>query len=63
MVKKTRLGTPFKVDKLKALVKASNCGKMVLYFSEIVQKITTFAMLFGYSVTKRSLENGFGFPQ
>ena len=61
--KKTRLETPFKGDKVKALIKPPNCENLVLYFSEKVQKIATFAMLFWFSVTKQSLEIGFGFPQ
>ena len=44
--KKTRLETPFKGDNAKALVKASNCENLVLYFSEKNQKIAAFAMLF-----------------
>ena len=44
--KKTRLETPFKVDNVKALVKTSNCENLVLYFSETVQKIAAFTMLF-----------------
>ena len=44
--KKTRLETPFKGDNVKALVKTSNCENLVLYFSEKVQKIAAFAMLF-----------------
>ena len=40
-----------------------NCENLVLYFPEKVQKITAFAMLFWISVTKQSLENGFGFSQ
>ena len=48
-LKKTRLETPFKGDNVKALiVKTSNCGNLVLYFSEKVQKIAEFAMLFGF---------------
>ena len=61
--KKTRLETPFKGDNVKALVKTSNCENLVLYFSEKVQKITAFVLLFWFSVTKQSFENGFGFPQ
>ena len=61
--KKTRLETPFKCDNVKALVKTSNCENLVLYFSEKFQKIAAFAMLFWFSMTKQSLENGFGFPQ
>ena len=62
--KKKRLETPFKGDGVKALIKPSNCKNLVLYFSEKVQKIAAFAMLFFlFSVTKQSLENGFGFPQ
>ena len=61
--KKIRLETPFKVDNVKALVKTSNCENLVLYFSEKVQKIAAFAMLFWISVTNQSFENGLGFPQ
>ena len=61
--KKTRLETPFKGDNVKSLVKTSNCENLALYFSEKVQKIAAFAMLFWFSVTKQSFENGFGFPQ
>ena len=60
--KKTRLETPFKGDNVKALVKTSNCENLVLYFSEKVQKFAAFAMLFWFSVTKQSFENGVGFP-
>ena len=31
--KKTRLETPFKGDSVNALIKTSNCEKLVLYFS------------------------------
>ena len=61
--KKTRLETLFKGDNVNALVKTSNCENLVLYFSEKVQNIAAFATLFWFSVTKQSLENGFGFPQ
>ena len=61
--KKTRLETPLKGDNGKALVKTSNCENLVFYFSEKIQKIAKFAMLFWFSVTKQSFENGFGFPQ
>ena len=61
--KKTRLETPFKGDNVKAMVKTSNCENLVFYFSEKVQKIAAFAMLFWFSVTEQSFENGFGFPQ
>ena len=61
--KKTRLDTPFKDDIVKALVKTSNFENLVLYFSEKDQKIAAFVMLFWFSVTKQSFENGFGFPQ
>ena len=61
--KKTRLETSFKGDNVKALVKTSNCENLVFYFSERVQKIAAFAMLFWFSVTKQLFENGFGFPQ
>ena len=46
--KKTRLKTPFEGDNVKALVKTSNCENLVLYFSEKVQKIAGFVMLFFY---------------
>ena len=61
--KKTRLETRFKGDNVKALIKTSNCENLVLHFFEKVQKIAEFAMLFWFSVTKQSFENGFGFPQ
>ena len=60
--KTNRLETPLKGDDVKALIKTSNCENLVLYFSEKVKKIAAFAMLFWFSVTKQSLENGFGFP-
>ena len=58
--KKKRLETPFKGDNVKDLIKTSNCENLVLHFSE---KNAAFAVLFLFSVTKQSLENGFGFPQ
>ena len=61
--KKTRLETSFKGDNVKALVKTSNSENLVLHFSEKIQKIAEFAMLFWFSETKQSFENGFGFPQ
>ena len=61
--KKTQQEIPFKGDNVKALVKTSNCENWVLYFSEKVQKIAALAMLFWFSVTKQSFENGFSFPQ
>ena len=61
--KKTRLESPFKGDNVKAKVKTSNCENLVLDFPEKVRKIAPFAMLFWFSVTKQSFENGFGFPQ
>ena len=61
--KKTRLGIPCKGDNVKALVKTSYSENLVLYYSEKVQKIAAVAMLFWFSVTKQSFENGFGFPQ
>ena len=61
--KKTRLEIPFKGDNVKALVKTSNCENLVLYYSEKVQKIAAFAMLFWFPVTKQSFGNGFGLPQ
>ena len=61
--KKNQPEIPFKGDNVKALSKTSNCENLVLYFSEKVQKIATFAMHSWLSVTKQSLKNGFGFPQ
>ena len=63
MLQEKRLETPFKGDNVNALVKTSNCEKLVLYFSEKVKKNAAFAMLFSFSMTKKSLENVFGFPQ
>ena len=60
--KKNRLETLIKVDTVKALIKTSNCENLVLYLSEKVQKIAAFEMLLWFSLTKQSLENGFGFP-
>ena len=60
--KKPRLETHFIGSNVNALLKTSNCENLVLYFSETVQKIAAFAMLFLFSVTKQSPENGFGFP-
>ena len=59
----TRLETPIKGDNVKELVKTSNCENLVLYFSEKVQIIAEFAMLYWFSVTKQSFENGCGFPK
>ena len=61
--KKNRLETPFKGNNVKALVKTSNFENLVPYFSEKVQKIAEFTMLFWFSVTKQSFENDVGFPQ
>ena len=52
----TRLETPIKGDNVRSLVNTSNCENLVLYFSEKVQKIAEFAMLFWFSVTKQSFE-------
>ena len=54
--KKTRLETPFKGDNVKAFVKTSNCENLVLYFSEKSQKITAFAMLFGFQLPNNRLK-------
>ena len=62
-IKKTRLEIPLKCVNVKALVNTSNCENFVRFFSEKVQKIAAFAMLFWFSVNKQSFENGFGFPQ
>ena len=60
---KKRLETPYKDNNIEALIKTSNYENLVHYFSDKVQKISAFAMLFWFSVTNQSLENGFGFPQ
>ena len=60
--RKKQLETPFKGDNVIALIKTSNCEKLVLCFSEKSQKLAAFAMLFWFSVTKQPLENVFGFP-
>ena len=44
--KTNRLETLLKGDKVKALIKTSNCENSVFYFFEKVQKIAEFAMLF-----------------
>ena len=54
--KKTRLETPFKGDNVKAFVKTSNYENLVLYFSEKSQKITAFAMLFGFQLPNNRLK-------
>ena len=54
--KKNRLETPFKSDNVKALIKTSNCEKMVLYFSKKSLKIAAIAMLFWFSVTNNLLK-------
>ena len=46
VVQEPRLETSFKGDNVKALIKTSNCKHLVLYFSEKIQKIAAFAMLF-----------------
>ena len=61
--KKNRLETSFKGDDVKALIKTSNCENLVHCFSEKVRKIAVFAMLFCFSGTKQSHENGFDFPK
>ena len=61
--KKPRLETPIKGDNVKASVKTSNCENLVLYFSEKVQEIAAFDMLFFVFSDKQLFENGFGFPQ
>ena len=63
MVQEKRLETPFKGDNVKAFMKMLKCEKLVLYFSEKVPKVSAFALLFRFSVTKQLLENDFGFPQ
>ena len=55
--------TTLKCVNVNLLVKTSNCENFVLYFSEKLQKIAAFAMLFWFSVTKQPFENGFGFHQ
>ena len=61
--KKTRLETQFKGDYVKALINSSTCENLALYFSEKIKKIAVFGMFVWFSVTKKSLENGFGFPK
>ena len=60
--KKTRIKAPFKGDNVKALVKTSNCEKLDLYFSEKVQKIAAFAMLFGFQLPNNRLKVFFASP-
>ena len=61
--KKYQLEIPFKGDNEKALIKRSNCKNLVLYYSKKVQQIAAFAVIFCFSVTKQSIENGSGFFQ
>ena len=51
--KKNRQETPFKGDNVKALLKTSNCENLVHYFSEKVQKLSSFARFSWLSVTKQ----------
>ena len=44
--KKHRLETPFKVDHVKALIIASHCENMVLYFSKEVKQLAAFSVIF-----------------
>ena len=44
--KKNRLETLFKGDNVKALIKTSNCTKLVLYFSSKVQKVAELGTFF-----------------
>ena len=60
--KKNRLETAFNGDNVQALIKTSNCEKLVRYFSEKSQKIAAFPMLFWFLVTKQSLENVLASP-
>ena len=46
--KKNRLETQLIGDNVKALIKTSSCENLVRYFSEKVQKIAAFAMLFDF---------------
>ena len=62
MVQENPTRNTFKDDNVNALVKTSNGENLVLYFSEKVQNIAAFAMLFWFSVTKQLFENGLGSP-
>ena len=61
--KKKRLETPFKSDNVKALIKTSNCEKNGPLFLLDSSENCSICYAFLVSVTKQSLENGFGFPQ
>ena len=54
-----RLVTPFNGDN----VKVAKCDYLVHYFLKEAQQIEAFAVLFCFSVTKQSLNNGLGFPK
>ena len=61
---KSRLEIPFKGDNVKALIQMSKIVKTCSFISlRKFGKLQHFAMLFWFSVTKRSLENGFRFPK
>ena len=64
--KKKRLETPFKGDDVKALKKrqiVKTWSFISLRKLRKLQYVSLCAMLFWFSVTKQSLENGFGFPK
>ena len=60
MAQEKQTKTPFIGDDVKALIKTPKCKNLDLYFSEKVQKIAAFAMLFWFPVTKQLLEIGIG---
>ena len=60
MVQEKQTKTPFIGDNVKELIKTPKCKNLDLYFSEKVQKIAAFAMLFWFPVTKQVLEIGVG---
>ena len=49
LFKKNQLETPFKGDHVKALIKTSNCEKMVLFLLESSEKCRICYAFFGFS--------------
>ena len=68
VVQGNRLEIPFKGENVKALIKTSKCENLVLISLKKFRTLQNCSICyafyaFWFSVTKQSLENGFGFPQ
>ena len=62
-VVKEKLEKPFKGDNVKPLIKRQIMKTWSVISLRKLRKQAAFAMLFWFSVTNQSLENGFDFPQ